>query len=247
MRGTWRLLDTGAAPGAWNMAVDEALLEALRLGLVPPTLRAYRWARPTLSLGYAQRTDSVDLAAAAAAGVDVVRRPTGGRAVLHAGDFTYAVAVTGLPAGVAASYRALAAALVEALRALGLQASLAPGTARPGRSAACFATATLADLVVDGRKAIGSAQVRRAGAVLQHGTLYLTRPAAHAARLLPDEAEVADLAGLLGAAPPWEAVRDAFVAGFARAFDVALVPGPLTAWEAERAATLAHGFEVQST
>jgi lipoate-protein ligase A len=249
MGAAWRLLVEDDGPGAWNMAVDEAMLEALRLGLAPPTLRLYRWARPTLSLGYAQAPAAIDLAAAAAAGVDVVRRPTGGRAVLHAGDFTYAVAASGLPPGVAASYRALAGGIIAALRALGLPAELAPGTLPPGRTAACFASATPADLVVAGRKVVGSAQVRRAGAVLQHGTLYLARPAALAARLLPDEggAGVADLGELLGAAPAWADVRDAFAAGFAAAFGATLAPGGLTAWERDRAAARTSDFGIQST
>ena len=100
---TWRLIDTGAADGAWNMAVDEALLEAHRLGMAPPTLRLYRWSKPTLTLGYAQRLDGFDTAALAAAGIDVVRRHTGGRAVLHAGDFTYSMVASGLPEGVSAA------------------------------------------------------------------------------------------------------------------------------------------------
>ena len=247
MTGTWRLLETGAGPGAWNMAVDEAMLEAHRQGLAPPTLRVYRWARPTLSLGYAQRLDGLDLAAPRAAGVDVVRRPTGGRAVLHAGDLTYAVVASGLPASVSASYRRIADALVDGLAGLGLAPAVVPGATRPGRSAACFASSTRADLVVDGRKVVGSAQLRREGAVLQHGTIYLARPAALAARVLPDEEGVADLADLLGAAPSFEGVRDALAAGVAARFGVALVPGALTPWEADRAAARAQGFEIQST
>lgn len=236
MAASWRLLDTGAGPGAWNMAVDEAILEAHRAGLAPPTLRVYRWARPTLSLGYAQGLDGIDAEALRAEGVDLVRRPTGGRAVLHAGDLTYAVVASGLPGSVSASYRVIADALVDGLAGLGLAPAMVPGATRPGRSAACFASSTRADLVVDGRKVVGSAQLRREGAVLQHGTIYLARPAALAARLLPDEADVADLASLLGAAPAFEAVRDALAAGIAARFGVALAPGELTGWEAERAA-----------
>lgn len=247
MPATWRLVETGAGPGAWNMAVDEAMLEAHRAGLVPPTLRIYRWRRPTLSLGYAQRAADFDPAMLAAAGVDLVRRPTGGRAVLHAGDLTYAVVASGLPGSVSASYRLIADALVHGLAGLGLAPAVVPGQARPGRSAACFASATRADLAIDGRKVVGSAQLRRGGAVLQHGTIYLERPAALAARLLPDETDVADLAALLGAAPTFEVVRDAIAGGIAAAFGVALAPGALTAWEQAHAAEGQGRFEIQST
>ncbi len=244
MTVTWRLLDTGAGPGDWNMAVDEAMLEAHRLDLAPPTLRVYSWSRPTLSLGYAQKLEGLDVEALRAAAVELVRRPTGGRAVLHAGDLTYAVVTSGLPDGVSASYRVIAAALVDGLARCGLAPAIVPGATRPGRSAACFASSTRADLVVDGRKVVGSAQLRREGAVLQHGTIYLERPTALAARLLPDERDVADLASLSGTAPSAEAVRDALVAGIARTFDVTLVPGALTPWETERAAAAAPRFRV---
>lgn len=244
MSATWRLLDTGAGPGDWNMAVDEAMLEAHRQGLVPPTLRVYRWSRPTLSLGYAQKLEGLDVAALRAASVDVVRRPTGGRAVLHVGDLTYAVVASGLPDGVSASYRVIAGALVEGLARCGLAPAIVPGATRPGRSAACFASSTRADLVVDGRKVVGSAQLRREGAVLQHGTIYLERPTALAARLLPDERDVADLTSLTGTTPAAEAVRDALAAGIARTFGVSLAPGALTPEEAERAAANVARYRV---
>jgi lipoate-protein ligase A len=233
---TWRLLDTGAGSGAWNMAVDEAMLEGHRLGLAPPTLRLYRWERPTLSLGYAQKVDGLDLEAIAAAGIDVVRRPTGGRAVLHAGDFTYAIVTSGLPEGVRASYEALAEGLAKAIGRLGLACELAPGELGAGRSADCFKAATQADLLAAGRKLIGSAQTRRAGAVLQHGSLYLRYPQDLARVVFGDgQPEIADLAGLLGRTPSWEEVAQAFTEGLSEHLGVRLIPGSFTPWETERA------------
>jgi len=88
---TGRLLDTGAGEGAWNMAVDEAMLEGLRLGLSPPTLRVYTWSEPTISLGRAQAADP------GLGAWPLVRRPTGGRAVWHVNDFTYAITAAACP------------------------------------------------------------------------------------------------------------------------------------------------------
>jgi lipoate-protein ligase A len=226
------LIDTGAADGAWNMAIDEALLEAHRLDLAPPTLRLYRWSRPTLTLGYAQRLDGFDVDTLRAAGIDVVRRPTGGRAVLHAGDFTYSMVASGLPEGVSASYGVIAEALATALGRLGLECALAPGALECGRSADCFKAATQADLMAAGRKLIGSAQTRRAGVVLQHGSMYMTYPTALAKTVFGEaHREVADLTGLLGRSLDTPEVSNAFVGGIGERLGIRFVPGELTAWE----------------
>jgi lipoate-protein ligase A len=158
------------------MAADEALLDAVAAGASPPALRCYRWAPPALSLGRFQPDDDVDLDACARLGVDVVRRPTGGQGLLHGGDLTYAV-VMPLPAGSAggvdAVYRWIADALIAGLARVGVAAAVArhDGPAGP----VCFAGQQGADLRVGDRKVCGSAQVRRERAVLQHGSILLTR------------------------------------------------------------------------
>jgi lipoate-protein ligase A len=157
------------------MAADEALLDDVVAG-APPALRLYRWTRPALSLGRFQPAADVDDDACARLGVDVVRRPTGGRGLLHGGDLTYAVAMP-LPSGpdgrVDAVYRRLAGALIAGLAGLGVEAAVArhDGPAGP----VCFAGQQGADLRVGDRKLCGSAQVRRDGAVLQHGSILLER------------------------------------------------------------------------
>ncbi|MEB3328135.1 MAG: lipoate--protein ligase family protein [Candidatus Sericytochromatia bacterium] len=229
----WRLVWTPPAAGAWNMALDEALLEAHRQGLSPPTLRLYGWAKPTISLGYAQRLTPAELGAWRAAGAAVVRRPTGGRAVVHAGDLTYSIVTTGLPPGVMASYRVLSEALAAGLARLGVAPCLAPGSAPPGRSVACFASTTPADLGVGGLKLVGSAQVRRHGAVLQHGCLYLRRTPWLS--LLPHQEGVGTLEDALGRLPAAEEVGEALATGFAEALGLALKPGEISAWEATQA------------
>lgn len=157
------------------MEADEALLEAVAAG-ASPVLRWYRWVPPALSLGRFQPIDDVDVDACARLGVDVVRRPTGGQGLLHGGDLTYAV-VMPLPAGSAggvdAVYRWIADALIAGLARVGVTAAVArhDGPAGP----VCFAGQQGADLRVGDRKVCGSAQVRRDRAVLQHGSILLTR------------------------------------------------------------------------
>ncbi len=235
-----RLVRSAAADGFTNMAVDEAILQAHAQGQVPPTLRLYAWQPPAISTGYFQpvRRD-VNLEACARAGVDVVRRLTGGRAVLHADEVTYSIVISEalLPeAGVLEAYRILSNGLIAGLRQLGGEARLAPGqrALRGPTGADCFAAAARCDLVVAGEKICGSAQVRRLGVILQHGALPLkladpspfwNEPGA------PPHAT--DLARALGRHPSWEEVADALEAGFGEALGAPLTRGELT--PAERA------------
>lgn len=167
-----RVIDDPAGPGAWNMALDEALLECLASGASGPALRFYGWSPPALSLGYSQSAEDVDFEACERLGVDVVRRPTGGRAVLHVAELTYSITAPAGSESVAASYCRISRAIGRAIARLGVSASVEPGTSK-ARSADCFAVSTAADLVVDGRKIVGSAQVRRRGFLLQHGSIKL--------------------------------------------------------------------------
>lgn len=157
------------------MAADGALLDAVAAGDAP-ALRLYRWHPPAVSLGRFQPDDDVDADACDRLGVEVVRRPTGGQGLLHGGDLTYAVAMPrpgGAAGGVDAVYGLLADALIAGLARLGVEAAVArhDGPAGP----VCFAGQQGADLRVGDRKLCGSAQVRRDGAVLQHGAILLTR------------------------------------------------------------------------
>ncbi|RME32846.1 MAG: lipoate--protein ligase family protein, partial [Deltaproteobacteria bacterium] len=178
---TWRLIRTGFCSGAWNMALDQALLEAVAEGASGPILRLYRWRPATVTLGYAQRGQGVvNLEACQRRGFDVVRRCTGGRAVLHDREVTYAViAPTGdglFPHSVLASYRLIAEALADVYRGLGLEVILAdqrhPGVHddAAGRSA-CFTAPGQYELLYRGCKLAGCAQKRIPGAFLQHGSL----------------------------------------------------------------------------
>ncbi|HSV56534.1 MAG TPA: biotin/lipoate A/B protein ligase family protein [Magnetospirillaceae bacterium] len=159
---TFRLLETGRNPGAFNMGLDEAILVAVAEGRQPPTLRLYGWDPPAVTLGYFQGLeDEVDREACARLGADVVRRVTGGGAVFHDAELTYSLALPeGHPLarpGILDSYRVLCAGVVAGLAAFGLLGEFVP----------------LNDVLVGGRKVSGNAQTRKRGCILQHGTILL--------------------------------------------------------------------------
>ncbi|MGZ4030639.1 MAG: lipoate--protein ligase family protein [Tumebacillaceae bacterium] len=182
---TWRLLHTGFSDPATNMAVDEAILHANSRGLVPPTVRFYGWNPPTLSIGYFQQaTKEIDFDAVKAHGLGFIRRPTGGRAVLHDMELTYSVIVSEshpmMPTSVNESYRVLSMGLLEGFRELGFQAEMVSLADEEEKqkyqsmgSAACFDSPSWYELVVEGRKVVGSAQVRQEHTILQHGSILL--------------------------------------------------------------------------
>lgn len=191
----WRVILAPPASGAWNMAVDEAILESVIAGESPSTLRLYAWEPACLSLGYAQPVADVDRAALEKRGFELVRRPTGGRAILHGDELTYSVIGTEsdprLAGGVLESYCNLSLALLEALRLLGIPAqaldkppaqrdstenlavenSLAHKAAN--QNPVCFEVPSNYEITSQGKKLVGSAQARRKEGVLQHGTLLL--------------------------------------------------------------------------
>ncbi len=166
MQQLWRFVDTGARDGASNMALDEALLVMHEAGATLPTLRVYGWCQPTLSLGYAQNArQEVDLAACHAQGVAVIRRPTGGRAVLHDQEVTYSVVMpltlADGPHTITEHYLHLARPQIRAT------------PTRAPASPACFAALSRYELSVAGKKMVGSAQKRAQRALLQHGSIPL--------------------------------------------------------------------------
>ncbi len=176
----WRLIESPAADGATNMAIDVAIAEAVAEGEAPPTVRFYRWDPPCLSLGRRQAVEEVDLWRCRADGVEVVRRPTGGRAILHADELTYSVILPETDpraaGGVLETFRRFSEAFAQALRDLGIpDVALAPrlDPVARGDGFVCFEVPTDYELTVGGRKIMGSAQWRHRGVVLQHGSLPL--------------------------------------------------------------------------
>ena len=255
---SWRLLLHPPAPGAVNLALDLAILEAVATGTAPATLRLYQWAPACLSIGALQPASRTLRQPPGEPGRDWVRRPSGGRAVFHADEVTYAVVAPEhdplVVGGVIAAARRIGEALAIGLRQLGLaETTLAPGRRERRGSPACYDAPSNAELAVAGRKLVGSAQLRRSGAVLQHGSIPLTLDrAALVCRLaLPEEErttllavlqrKATALAELLPARPDPAAVMVAVVAGFEQV-GVRLRPGELSAAEQIRAQQLEAQF-----
>lgn len=251
----WRLLAGAepehAAPGAWNMAVDASLLDDVARG-APPVLRLYAWSPPCLSFGRNQPARGLfDAGLAAARGIDLVRRPTGGLAVLHDAEVTYAVVVrAALFGGPRRAYAAINHALVLGLRRLGVAAAAeaaervaarAPalaGAVSAGVREPCFRRAAPGEVVAGGRKLVGSAQRCERHTILQHGSVLLDgdQSAVLALQGLPPvrSGEVT-LRELLGVAPTAATVQAALVAGFEHHFGTPLARAELTRGERERA------------
>ena len=225
------------------MALDEALLETVRTGQSPPTLRFYGWSPACLSLGAFQPVGTVNESTCRELGVDLVRRPTGGGAVLHDREVTYSVV---LPPAVAGRrprdiYLRVSLALLRGLDRLGVRAGFAPaGSHRKSAGPSCFARASDFEVLVDGRKVVGSAQVWRSGTLLQHGAVLLEADRALWVRLMGQSDAADGLVGLLELVPGLvpERVAAALADGFAAEFGVRLVPGHWTWAELELAERL---------
>jgi lipoate-protein ligase A len=257
MADIWRCLITSRARGAWNMAVDEAILESTGRGQTLPTLRLYDWAPACLSLGYAQSYTDVDVERLKANGWDVVRRATGGRAILHVDELTYSVIAPPdeprIRGSILESYHRLASALISAVRALGLPVEMEEN-APPSNTAkgpVCFEVPSAYEIVVAGKKLIGSAQARKKEGVLQHGTFPLHGDLTRITQVLafPDEqARTAAAQKLLqrattaetvaGRVIPWETAAQAFIHAFESELGIKLQPGDLTPAENARAEEL---------
>lgn len=249
----WRLLPVIEGDGFDHMSLDHALLISASREESLPTLRFYRFAPPSLTVGRFQPLGHIDLAACELLGIDVVRRPTGGKAILHKDDFTYSLTMppsTSMPDSVEESYVMICRGVIEALAQLGVEAGLVPRTPYElNRVHACFSSPAAADLAVGGHKLCGSAQTRKAGGLLQHGTILMRDNASLLFELFSYEEEELqerrrELARTctcldeLGVMATWEDIAEAFVRGFERAFDIRLKPGELSADENASASAL---------
>ncbi len=257
-KATWRLIKTPPASGPWNMAVDEALLEEMKREGSVPVLRLFGWEPACLSLGYAQSVSDVDRTVLAANGWELVRRPTGGRAILHTDELTYAViAPQGEPrlaGGVVESYRRLAEALLLTLHKLDIPAhsdahagEISPDEPGP----VCFDIPSHYEITVNGQKLIGSAQARRREGILQHGTLPLHGDLTRITQALnfPDQASraaaaqrllerAATVESSLGRTISWEEAATSFEDAFKEALNLTLTPEELTPQEKTRTTQL---------
>ncbi|MGM9920066.1 MAG: biotin/lipoate A/B protein ligase family protein [Bhargavaea sp.] len=248
MTEKWMFINSGPQSASYNMAMDDALLELHSKGLIPPVVRFYEWNPATLSIGYFQKAaEAVDLEKVREMGLGFVRRPTGGRAVLHDRELTYSIIVSeshpDMPETVTEAYRVISAGLLEGFRNLGLQAEFAVPASREERdalkqpkSAVCFDAPSWYELVVEGRKAAGSAQTRQKGVILQHGAIPVSMDLDklvsvfhfptedHRRRMKEKLAKKAvSIEELSGRHMEMAEVTDAFRSGFEQALDVELI------------------------
>ena len=231
----WHLIDSGPNLGAYNMAVDEKLLARAQAGEQVPVLRFYTWNPPAVSIGRFQKIEAaVDAEACKQRGIDIVRRITGGRAVLHDQELTYSIIARTddplFPANVLGTYKIIAAGLLQGLRNLGIPAEMVSRSSRhadlvkkDAKDAACFSSPSWYEILVHGRKIIGSAQRRLSGAFLQHGSILLSYDPALEAEVIPGGSGgdvVTSVRRELGKDIPLAEVKQAFVKGFSEALGI---------------------------
>jgi len=238
----WELIvDKDPLPGSLNMAVDEYLFRSLPSA--PQTcVRFYRWERPTVSLGYSQvaeRVVAVELCRRL--GVDIVRRMTGGKLVLHHREVTYSICSSDASVfsmSLAESYRLISCALIQGLAEMGLQARLAgrPPHSYPRGNLPCFSYPAENEVEIDGRKIIGSAQKRVGPRFLQHGSILLESDAALLRQVVSLSAEIGQLrmislAEALGRKVDFEWAVDRLIHGFEAYFEIRFKPRIFSAEE----------------
>lgn len=221
----WRLIPPLEAPGKIQMAIDRWLLRQHQLGLHPPTLRFYTWLPAAISLGYHQQHYPAHWEQLhwRDKPIALVRRPTGGRAVLHQGDLTYAVIVSGIAGSRIQVYQEICQFLIQGWRSLNVELHFGEAGRGYIHNPNCFGTATGADLVLpDGKKLIGSAQLHRNGATLQHGSIRLNPDPALFKQVFEVEEAIASL--------PYskEAIIEALTDSAQQCFNIHLTPQPLS-------------------
>lgn len=256
---TWLFIDSGVNTPAYNMAMDEALLDWHSKGLIPPVLRFYGWNPPGLSVGYFQKTNGkIDVDRARERGYELVRRQTGGRAVLHDDELTYSVIVDedhpNMPKTVTEAYRVISQGLLEGFRNLGLKAefSIPEGKIGKTNSAVCFDESSWYELIIEDRKAAGSAQTRQKGVILQHGSVPMhiddqalfdcfiypnARVKERAMRGFHEKAAAMD--EVLKRPITIDKVKEAFFEGFQKGLDVHFEPYTFTEEELKTIETIA--------
>ncbi|MBU1357096.1 MAG: lipoate--protein ligase family protein [Candidatus Edwardsbacteria bacterium] len=247
---SWRFLNTGLGDGAYNMALDQALVESVGSGASLPVIRFFGWNPPAVSLGYNQKIKDLDIEACRKAGFDIVRRPTGGRAVIHQDEFTYSVIAREndpvIGGTIMETYGRIAQGLLAGLKILGVAAEMVrssapdiPATA----SALCFAAAGRYEITAGGKKLIGSAQRRMNGVILQQGSLLMTCGQEHKFFSRdPMENRAGTLREILGREPAFDEVAAGMEQGFMKSWNIELAPDSLTQDEENTAGRLKPGL-----
>lgn len=247
------MIKTPANRGAFNMAVDEVLLAETISGESLPVLRLYAWEPACISLGYAQKVSDIDMESLKANGWEIVRRITGGRAILHVDELTYSVLAPLTEPRVAGtvleSYQRLAGALLKAIRTLDIPVEMVQEIDKQHftNGPVCFETPSAYELTVEGKKLVGSAQARRRGGFLQHGAFPLYGDLRRITWVLDGLDDAAKLdAGekviqratnaemVLGEKIDWDTAAEAFTKAFSEELDIEFVEDQLTYDELEK-------------
>ena len=241
---SWRLLDSGAMSPSLNLAIDQAILALHANGQTPPTLRFYQWQPAAVSLGYFQKRHNLNFDVCRQYGIEVVRRPTGGKAVLHLGDLTYAIIAgtgDGIPSAVTAAYRLISEGLLAGFHSLGIDVRMGRETGKSPQTDVCFLRCAIGAIVHQGKKLVGSAQTWHASSMLQHGSIILLPQEEMLLKLwggssgageLPTafKGRLTSLQEILGYSIDLSKLMTALREGLARTLGVDLVEGELT-WE----------------
>lgn len=262
-------MECGPADGAWNMALDSWLMDSAAKGELDFALRVYAWSRACISFGRLQDpAREIDLEGARRTGVDLVRRPTGGRAVWHEHEVTYCIAAAAghplVSGGVEASVGRIGSALVGALVSLGVAAEMGRGSpgfrSRGPGGNPCFSSHGRSEVLVEGRKLVGSAQARRSGAFLEHGSIVLVNDQPRLADLVPPDSPLArssnelrkvletGVCGLSELSPGLDApsIARALVSSFSSAAGCVLEPFELGPREAGEVSSMARSLREEA-
>jgi len=234
MTRQWRLIDSGPCSAPYNMALDEAIALSVRKDDAPPTLRFYGWDRPSLSLGCFQKSADLDLAYCRRNSIPVVRRPTGGRAILHGDELTYSFSVRTDQApfakGLLESYRSISIAFSLAFRKIGLIVASKKQKEKGrvlARSPLCFQSSSYGEILIAGRKIVGSAQKRWKDGLLQQGSIPYAYDTETMRRVFDLEGSLQDhdgMAALRYVMPDFDEARlkNTIIAAFGEVFGISL-------------------------
>jgi lipoate-protein ligase A len=265
-KSTWRLLISPPGTGAWNMAVDEAILESIGENKSLPTVRLYAWTPPCLSIGFAQLLEDVNPEQLNILGWDIVRRVTGGRAILHTDELTYSVisphSEPRLAGGILESYLRLSQALLSAVTSLGIHAHANSKTTtqysgQKNQKPVCFEVPSNYEITFQGKKLIGSAQARKKSGILQHGTLPLYGDLTRILKVIVQDGQspndeirtnaegrlrdrATTLETALGVRISWSEAADAVIGAFKKTLNISFEETKLTSTEIKRAHRLVN-------
>lgn len=228
-KNIWYLLETEHMPGFENMQFDLQLLEKYILENSKPILRFYSWEKITLSIGRNQKIEDINLEQCKKRGIDVVKRPTGGKAVLHQGELTYSI-VGGrkdhFPVNIFESYKEISKAIILGLEQITKDQKFLIGD-KPNSDyksqSFCFSSSTVSDINYAGKKIVGSAQYRKGDNFLQHGTILINQDFSILKSLFNHEIntdELVNLSEILGFTPSHNQVKDCIIKGFKEYFSV---------------------------